>query len=218
MRLLASLTIALLLVACGGKTEDQATSDGGRSDGGAGDCTPGAKKSMDCNACTCTAEGFWSCTTMACVDAAADTGKCTPGESKKIDCNTCTCMKDGEWACTGLACVDAGSDSGSDPRCPSSWSAATSGSHDDLCPSIACSYPEGSCTCPAYCGGPPPGPDWKATWQCTPKRTDGCPETELTEGGSCSTPAKTCSYGACCTTQYTCTGGTWKKSGSFCPP
>lgn len=213
---LATLASTLALgVACGGKTDDGATtSDAGDK------CTAGDKKKVDCNTCTCDSAGLWWCTTMACnVDAG-----CMPGSSKKLDdCNSCSCMANGEWACTGIACIDSGVDSGvdaaRDPRCPASWALAQSGSHDDLCAeSIACNYPEGSCTCPAYCGGPPPGPDWKPSWSCTPKRTDGCPEAELTEGSACSVSGKVCSYGSCCMTQYECVAGKWNKSGPICPP
>lgn len=214
LRLLLVASAVSLLAACGGKTDDTAMPDGG------GACTKGDTKKWDCNTCTCGDDGQWWCTTMACVDASPDTMSCTPGESKKLDCNTCTCMSNGEWACTGMACVDSGPDA-RDPRCPSSWSEATSGSHDDLCPTISCEYPEGTCTCPAYCGGPAPGPDWKPTWTCTPKpppRTDGCPDAELTDGASCTTAGKVCSYGSCCMYQYQCTGGHWKKSGPICPP
>jgi len=217
---LATFASALALgAACGGKTDDATTADAG--DG----CKPGDKKNLECNACTCDASGFWACTTMGCLDASPDAA-CTPGATKKLDCNTCSCMPNGEWACTGIACVDSalpdtGTDASRDPRCPSSWTAATTGSHDDLCPTIACTYPEGSCTCPGYCGGPPPGPDWKPTWTCTPKpppRTDGCPDAELTDGASCSTAGKVCSYGSCCMYQYECISSHWKKSGPICPP
>lgn len=159
---------------------------------------------------------------MGCADAGPDSGKCTPGESRKLDCNTCTCMSNGEWACTGLACIDSGTDGGGvDPRCPSSWAAATTGSHDALCPDISCAYPEGSCNCPAYCGGPAPGPDWMPTWTCTPKpppRTDGCPDVEPTDGAACATEGKRCDYDRCCVYGYTCTKGTWKATGPMCPP
>ena len=198
-------------VACGGKTESESTDAGGT-------CRAGEKQKQNCNTCTCDSRGQWSCTLEACVDASADSATCTPGQTRKLDCNSCTCMPNGEWACTGLACSDAGLD----PRCPATWSAASTGSHDDLCPEmLACNYAEGSCTCPAYCGGPPPGPDWKPTWTCTPKpppRMDGCPEAELIDGATCTTAGKVCSYGSCCMNQYECVSGTWRKSGPICPP
>ncbi|MBI2394943.1 MAG: hypothetical protein HYV09_35565 [Deltaproteobacteria bacterium] len=229
-RVLRRLLLASTFVsgfACGGKTYDGGAPDAADA---ARDCTPGAKKTLDCNTCTCGDDGLWACTTMGCLDAGGD-GGCMPGATKKLDdCNSCTCMANGEWACTGIACLDSGADSGleagfdagRDPRCPASWSEATSGSHDDLCASgVTCAYPEGSCKCPEYCGGPPPGPDWKPTWTCAPKpppRTDGCPEVELTDGSLCTTPGKVCSYGSCCLYQYECKDGRWKSSGPICPP
>lgn len=202
--------------ACGGKTDDPASPDAG------GECTPGTTKKLDCNNCTCNGDGLWSCTTMACLDASPDAA-CIPGTTKKLDCNTCSCMSNGEWACTGMACLDAGMDTGGDgdPRCPSTWAAANTGSHDDLCPSIACVYAEGSCTCPGPCGGPPPGPDWKPSFTCTPKpppRTDGCPDVEPTDGAACATAAKECTYSRCCMYRYTCESSKWKASGPICPP
>jgi len=216
---LAALSSTIVLTpACGGKTETEPTDAG--ADGGL--CKPGDTKKMGCNSCSCDASGLWECTTMACIDAAQDTLGCVPGETKKLDCNSCTCMSNGEWACTGLGCIDSGTDSALDPRCPSSWAAAQTGSHDDLCPAmISCNYAEGSCACPAYCGGVPPGPDWKPTWTCTPKpppRTDGCPDAELTDDAVCGAAGKVCSYGSCCMNQYECISGHWRKSGPICPP
>lgn len=177
-------------------------------------------------------------------DAGSDTSGCTKGETRHTDCNTCTCLDDGTFACTTLACADSGRpdtatyDAGgfdiggfeegtdahvSDPRCPGDWAAAQ-GSHDDLCAAhLSCDYTEGSCTCPAYCGGVPPGPDWKPTWTCTPKpppRTDGCPDVEPTGGSACTTfpDHKVCDYGSCCFDQLECAAGAWKKSGPICPP
>ena len=172
-------------------------------------------------------------------DAGVDGGGtgCKKGETKKVDCNSCTCMDDGTFACTTLYCADSGPpdtasfDSGGfdigtdahDSRCPFDWTAAQ-GAHDDLCAShVSCEYPEGSCTCPAYCGGVPPGPDWTPTWTCTPKpppRTDGCPDVEPTDGSACTgiPDHKVCDYGSCCFDQLECAAGAWKKSGPICPP
>jgi hypothetical protein len=177
-------------------------------------------------------------------DAGSDAAGCTKGETKKLDCNSCTCQGDGLWACTTIACMDAASFDtaapdtaiadtakadvavdapANDPRCPKDWISAQ-GTHDDLCPAhLTCNYAEGSCTCPAYCGGPPPGPDWKPTWTCTPTpppRTDGCPDAEPADGSACTGLAehKVCDYGTCCFDQLECLAGKWKKSGPICPP
>lgn len=208
LRYALGVVVVVSTLACGGKTDDGAPP----TDAGA-KCAEGDKKKEDCNTCTCDGSGQWWCTTMECnVDAG-----CMPGATKKLDdCNSCTCLANGEWACTGIACTDGGA---RDPRCPVSFAAAETGDHNALCADkISCEYPEGSCSCPAYCGGPPPGPDWEPTWSCTKKRTDGCPDEELTAGSACSVAGKVCSYGSCCVTQYECTGGTWRKSGPICPP
>lgn len=212
-------------VACGGKTVDDAAPDAASD--AAGECTPGAKKPQDCNTCTCGEDRQWWCTTMGCRDAAHD-DVCRAGETKSPDgCTVCVCSASNAWVCDDTACRDAGFDAGfdvgRDPRCPASWSAATSGTHDDLCAAgVSCAYAEGSCSCPEYCGGPPPGPDWKPTWTCSPKpppRTDGCPDAELTDGAPCTSPGKWCSYGrSCCLYGYKCTDGRWVQSGPICPP
>jgi hypothetical protein len=216
MRSLFALSALVLVLGCGGKTEDVPTT----TDSGA--CRKGDKQKQDCNTCTCGDDGQWWCTTMACIDSGPT--ECVPGSTKKLDCNSCSCMSDGRWACTGIACVDSGVvDAGNDPRCPSSWAAAKEGDHNDLCDAmLSCSYADGSCTCPAYCGGPAPGPDWKPTWTCTPKpppRTDGCPDAEPADATSCSLASgKSCMYGSCCMNQYECISGKWRKSGPICPP
>jgi hypothetical protein len=89
----------------------------------------------------------------------------------------------------------------------------------------SCAYPEGSCYCgaPSYCGGAAPPPDYydrPSSWQCsaTPPavRADGCPGTE--PQGACGDEGKSCVYGSCCVTPYTCTGGQWVQGMGECPP
>lgn len=89
-----------------------------------------------------------------------------------------------------------------------------------------CAYPEGQC----YCGAEPvcsgvmmtreESARLRVIWQCTPVppaiRPDGCPGRE--PSGRCGREGQQCSYGSCCTSQYTCRGGTWTWSGGGCPP
>jgi hypothetical protein len=215
---------AILVVACGGQTSGGSAED---------PCRKGDTKEANdgCNTCTCQADGTWGCTLMACIDS----GVCHVGDTKKFDCNTCTCRAEGDWACTAMACDAGPFDTGisdttpdakpdappRDPRCPATWAEAQ-GAHDDLCASfVSCTYDEGSCYCPPYCGGPAPGPDWKPSWACTPKptpRTDGCPDSEPVSGKACAPEGKTCTYGSCCFSNYECVSGKWKGSGPICPP
>ena len=58
-------------------------------------CEPGARAEIDCNSCSCTADGLWECTADAC--------ECTEGETREEDCNTCTCEA-GTFVCTTELC------------------------------------------------------------------------------------------------------------------
>jgi eight-cysteine-cluster-containing protein len=65
-------------------------------------CTPGDISSPDdCNTCTCSDDGLWLCTLMACETPCVE-GEVLPAPD---GCNTCTCMADGSLACTEMACV-----------------------------------------------------------------------------------------------------------------
>lgn len=217
-----TLLAVLVLTACGGKIAPEDQPDAGPT------CSPGeTKATFDCDQCTCTSAGEWSCLPLP---GCRPAGKCrTLGATRTVDCNTCTCMLDGNWSCTDRSCTDAGPSTSVDPgasvdagptRCPSSWAAATSGRHDDLCAPKGtmtdfCEYPEGSCTCPGFCARVVPA-DFVPTWQCTAKRTDGCSMREPIPDSLCSLEGKECSYGDCCVTKFTCTGGRWKMGWPEC--
>ena len=89
-----------------------------------------------------------------------------------------------------------------------------------------CLYPEGQCFCGAelICSGVRlPAEDLerlRMIWQCTPVppaiRPDGCPGRE--PSGRCGREGQQCSYGSCCTSEYTCRGGQWAWTGGACPP
>jgi len=88
---------------------------------------------------------------------------------------------------------------------------------------VQCAFAEGSCTCAprSYCGGVEPSPEMletlaRPTWQCTPVRTDGCPDQP--PSGSCGEEGKECGYGSCCFSVSTCTQGQWAAGPSQCPP
>ena len=207
LRALSALAPLLLSVACGGSTSDDTTADGSTDSAGGG-CKKGETKPAGdgCNTCTCMENGSFACTYLAC------------GDGAPVD----TSVRD--TASSDTAKVDGGVDApANDPRCPTDWATAQ-GKHDDLCADgLTCNYAEGSCTCPPYCGGPPPGPDWTPSWTCTPTpppRTDGCPDVEPADGSACTGVAehKVCSYGSCCFDQLECITGKWKKSGPICPP
>jgi hypothetical protein len=70
-----------------------------------------------------------------------------------------------------------------------------------------------------YCGGVPPlpGVDY-SHWDCTAKRTDGCPDALPTSGSPC-TGTRTCTYSlSCCTQQFTCgASGKWVAGVVACP-
>ncbi len=72
---------------------------------GCQECMPGAVTSFDgCNECSCTSDGSWACTDMACPPI------CTEGEMRAAGdgCNECTCMSDGSWSCTQQQCMGCG--------------------------------------------------------------------------------------------------------------
>jgi hypothetical protein len=121
-----------------------------------------------------------------------------------------------------------GSDSGSNAAggnslaCPATYATVPVGT---TCAVVdaACAYPEGACTCAArsYCGGVAPSQATldalrQPSWQCTARRTDGCPEQPPT--GACATEGQRCGYGDCCFQTDTCTHGQWVAGAPQCPP
>ena len=62
----------------------------------AGETQPAAD---GCNTCTCTEDGSWACTELAC-----HTPSCAPGDTSFDGCNNCTCNEDGLWLCTKRYC------------------------------------------------------------------------------------------------------------------
>uniref|UniRef100_A0A182FLI3 Pacifastin domain-containing protein n=1 Tax=Anopheles albimanus TaxID=7167 RepID=A0A182FLI3_ANOAL len=85
-------------------------------------CTPGETKTHEdgCNQCTCTNDGRYACTRMACAPADGEgmsllfkreapllpTAQCTPGETRMHEdgCNKCRCTSAGVLACTRKWC------------------------------------------------------------------------------------------------------------------
>uniref|UniRef100_A0A2M3YXR6 Putative serine protease inhibitor i/ii n=1 Tax=Anopheles braziliensis TaxID=58242 RepID=A0A2M3YXR6_9DIPT len=85
-------------------------------------CTPGETKKHEdgCNQCTCSNDGRYACTRMACAPAEGEglsllfkreapllpTPQCTPGETRMHDdgCNKCRCTTAGVLACTRKWC------------------------------------------------------------------------------------------------------------------
>ena len=129
---LTSLTaLSLSLAACGGRTPNDGS--GGADLGACGALPSGCVGQsdgtcrLDCNTCSCGANGAWACTLMGCLDAGpgvcAPRAGCTPTAPDTCfdGCNTCSCTPSG-WACTERACVDAGPgdpcDGVSLPTCP----------------------------------------------------------------------------------------------------
>lgn len=108
--------------------------------------------------------------------------------------------------------------------CPASFGEA-GGDCDGTAQVGTCAYREGTCYCGIQmpCSGAALPDDWGSdippSWQCTgrpPKvRDDGCPGSE--PSGACSRRGQQCTYGACCTQEYTCKG-TWQITGGECPP
>ncbi|XP_015586951.1 pacifastin-like protease inhibitor cvp4 [Cephus cinctus] len=90
-------------------------------------CTPGSSFNVDCNKCTCAADGSAAaCTRRLCLKKREITPEvethvrstkswgpayiqgtsCTPGEQFSSECNTCVCDPDGQSAgCTLMLCV-----------------------------------------------------------------------------------------------------------------
>ncbi|MDB4961562.1 MAG: hypothetical protein JWP01_1561 [Myxococcales bacterium] len=100
--------------------------------------------------------------------------------------------------------------------CPATYASASGFCKEPL----ACSYPEGACSCgyPAHCGGMAPDePKFPPSFQCTPKvRADGCPGTQPT--GACKVEGKRCDYTCQCTAYSTCTKGRWVATEGSCKP
>uniref|UniRef100_A0A6M2DWP0 Putative pacifastin protease inhibitor n=1 Tax=Xenopsylla cheopis TaxID=163159 RepID=A0A6M2DWP0_XENCH len=89
-------------------------------------CTPGERTNVDCNTCTCSANGSgYACTRKMCLPAVHDrkrrsdepkefekvttdilaTTSCTPGDVTNVDCNTCKCLESGTgYKCTRQEC------------------------------------------------------------------------------------------------------------------
>ncbi len=206
-----SLALSCVLVACGGSiapggaTADgsvvDATSDGTGSDGGCVNAVQGSACAATEVACmppgdACCIGYLWSCVS---------------GAWEKLGLG-CACLAD--------AGVDVAKPDANPAACPSSWPAAATGVHADLCPSpIACVYAEGTCGCEPYCGGGPamPDADMSPQWHCTSRRTDGCSDTAPKDGDPCSVSGQACTYAPCCVTTFTCTGGRWNAGPTACP-
>jgi hypothetical protein len=188
---LSVLSVTTLVVsACGGTTSDGLQGsgiDGGASGGSVGkgsggsvgkgsggsvgvggstsSCTPGATKGAGdgCNACTCTDEGVWACTLVACLPASggapgvggsASTGGrspvCTDGQGMANDtCNSCKCAG-GQWVCTDVYCPPAECKDGETKMDDCNTCVCANGAWG--CTKKACLPPEDAGT-PRACGG-----------------------------------------------------------------
>ncbi|MCE9576851.1 MAG: hypothetical protein K8W52_27135 [Deltaproteobacteria bacterium] len=117
---------------------------------------------------------------------------------------------------------DGRGDHASSPACAAAFAAVAAGQACDAV-DARCEYPEGACFCGprSYCGGAAPTQEIlealrQPVWQCTPVRTDGCPETP--PSGACAEAGKQCGYGDCCAQVTTCTNGSWVAGPPQCPP
>ena len=110
---------------------------------------------------------------------------------------------------------------GPDVGCPRSYRQATGPCDPRTSSGEVCTYPEGRCSCvrSVPCSGVP-HPPGEPAWKCEPKRTDGCPDGQPTQGGACTKPGKKCSYGSCGSLELTCDAKTkkWLISGGTAPP
>lgn len=92
----------LLSAACGGAVSggdggggDSSAPDASGSEGG-GACTPGDTRKVDCNTCTCAADGRWACTGLACVDAMPPLPVSDPGF---VTCAGAPCAVPADMCC-----------------------------------------------------------------------------------------------------------------------
>ena len=105
--------------------------------------------------------------------------------------------------------------------CPATFDAAKGAC--DMKIRMACSYPQGTCTCSSepWCGGAAPPADFyqHLSWQCTPKvRSDGCPGQQPPAGSPCSTDGQSCDYTCSCSLVAQCQHGRWNVQEGPCKP
>lgn len=75
-------------------------------------CESGTTFQHDCNLCTCSENGYITCTERFCPPPQQESAveddnfRCTPGDKLRKDCNDCTCSADGiSMSCTYKLCV-----------------------------------------------------------------------------------------------------------------
>ena len=129
----------------------------------------------------------------------------------------------GPGSAVGSAATTPASDAAAGPAqgCPATFAGASGAC--DMKIRMACSYPQGTCTCSSqpWCGGAAPPADYyqHTAWQCTPKvRPDGCPGQQPSEGSPCSTDGQSCDYTCACSLVAQCQHGRWHVQNGPCKP
>jgi len=204
--LVASLAVAAL-AACGGDvfspTDGGNSNDGGgTSDGGGtndGGLTIDCPSSIPSSGANCAKEGL----------------ECEYGTSAELQCNTLATCQGGHWNVVPPvpdACQPPSS------KCPPSFAQVPV---DQACPDAVgttCDYPQGTCGCTDYFGGPVPADAAAAArWYCD-NPAPGCPMPRPRIGSPCSQEGQECNYSPCTPsgTGTLCQNGTWHEQMIAC--
>lgn len=209
---------ATILAGCGGATFNDLGDGGTSSDGGPGTGDSG-RGGIDGGAIVCPPTPPTDGT--ACPFTCPKTGapcvplECEYGTSPILEC-------DAIFTCNGTWAADT---RGGDPMycspstsgCPATRASVPVGAA--CSPSnLECDYPGGRCACTISRGGPV-RLDAGAEWICDTPMGD-CPQPRPRVGTSCTSPGKTCDYGACTLPggdALECTDGRWQPHQMPCP-
>lgn len=206
--------LAVLLVACGGKTDETSASDDAGADVASNDAgADGTSKDTGPDA---EPQDSGASAAPVCPAETPTQGSGCPSAGQQCQYGTnflAGCIQIAQ--CTASGWNVTGPASGCTPSaCPASYQGLTDGGLQSCSQSLQvtdCWYPQGICQCSAGLGGPaePLG------WYCVPV-APGCPYPTPAPGSSCTTPAQICG-GSCGGAGVECEGGTWQANVAPCP-
>lgn len=187
-----------MFAACGGTVF--AVDDGGSNEGGLDGGSPSCPAAVPADNSACTIEAL----------------QCEYGNAPQPMCDTMATCTNKAWHVSyppkGGSCAVQG-------RCPPTYKDVPQGAAcADAYPSI-CTYPEGTCGCEPFMGGPVPlDAGGAAHWSCDAPKA-GCPATRPRLGSSCHPEGMQCDYSPCVLptgSSVICQTGTWHEQMFAC--
>lgn len=173
------LALCLLLVACGGKTENTLSDAGTDGEGfDAKPLVPGCPSAEPQAGSSCTKEGL----------------ECEYGNDPRWSCNAVARCESGSWAIALTDTMWCPTPATNPPECPATFG----GGGTCTATGTPCHYAQGWCACLDLGGPPMPDASTMPTWQCSTGTTSqGCPATRPRIGTACTQPDTWCDYGMC---------------------